>query len=160
MPVGTSSRRKGRRDADEIEDAEASQRMDQDEPVEEEDEAPRRRSAKSVKKEKLASSKKAPQAAEDAAVADMDEGGDAGGQEVQDTDPPIDVDNFPDHPIDKKESQKLISLSSDWKQVRDNIHQNYYSVVKDVAGAAAEMNDEGESQKVFKAVDCPHLYRS
>jgi hypothetical protein len=149
MPVATSSRRKARRNADEIEDAEPSQPMVQDEPMdEEEDEAPApRRGAKAVKKE-AAATKKAPRATED----NDDEEEEMDAEEMEDNDPPIDVSNFPDYPIEKKDSSKLLSVARDWEQIK-NIHSNYYSVLKDVAAAAAEMNDQGESQKVSSRLD-------
>ncbi|KII86942.1 hypothetical protein PLICRDRAFT_43627 [Plicaturopsis crispa FD-325 SS-3] len=141
MPVASSSRRRSRREPsqDQIEEDEPSQRMDEDDVDDEEEHASRR--LKKVKSEKRTGKQRQREQEEEDNAKPVDD------------DEPIDVDNFPDHPIDKKESQRLIGLAQDWSNIRKNMHRGSYNLVKDVGASMAEVTSGDASVKALSELD-------
>jgi len=135
MPVANSSKRKSTRSrrepsSDRIEEENPSQPPGNNDDVEggDEEELPRRK----VKKEKKAA-KQHPMESEneDEPVGATDD----------DEDDRIDIRNFHDQPLDKKEGGKLVGIAQDWEMIRKQIHQSSFSLVKDVANSLADVLD-------------------
>ncbi|VDC02398.1 unnamed protein product [Peniophora sp. CBMAI 1063] len=107
--------------ADDIEEADATQR-DDEEDVEmdgegEEDEPPRRG-------KKVARSRK---------TLDMDD---------------FDPDNFHDQPIAAEEAVKLQHMAQDWGQMISHVEATAFTLLDEVAAAVAETADEGDSKEL------------
>jgi len=138
MPAASSSRRRRNREPseDRIENEDFTQRGRENDDVDEEDEQPRRKSTKekklSVKKSKA---RNEPQG-------DDDEGE---GKQQEDDDDRIDVNDFKDQPLDRKDAPKISGIAQDWKAIRENVHTSSFQLVTDIAASLAEV--EGESQE-------------
>ncbi|KAF9527555.1 zinc-finger of the MIZ type in Nse subunit-domain-containing protein [Crepidotus variabilis] len=131
MAPRTLTRRKGRQNSDEIEDARPTQDGNMEE-VSDDDHQPRR--AKIEKKGK----------GKQRAVEPEEDDGDGDGEidmEDSDDEDRIDVANFPDQPL-LKDSQlsKLKGISDDWDSMRKMIGQRS-DIYKDVAAAMAEAGE-------------------
>lgn len=134
MPVASSSKRKSTRlrrepSSDGIEEAKSSQRAGYNDDVEageDDDEQPRRK----VKREKKAQKQTRRESDhEDGPVGTTDD----------DEDDRIDIKNFHDQPLDKKEGGKLAGIAQDWEMIRKQIHQGSFTLVKDVANSLADV---------------------
>ncbi|OJA08773.1 hypothetical protein AZE42_01294 [Rhizopogon vesiculosus] len=134
MPVASSSKRKSTRlrrepSSDGIEDENPSQRAGNNDDVEggeDEEEQPRRK----VKQEKKVHKQTREESEhEDEPVHTIDD----------DEDDRIDIKNFRDQPLDKKEGGKLAGIAQDWEMIRKQIHQGSFSLVKDVANSLADV---------------------
>lgn len=73
--------------------------------------------------------------------------------ESDDDDGRIDVENFRDQPLDKKEGAKLHGIAQDWELIRKQIHQGSFSLVKDVAISLADVMEVDQSVKALHGVD-------
>ncbi|KAI6122486.1 hypothetical protein EDD16DRAFT_1691819 [Pisolithus croceorrhizus] len=73
--------------------------------------------------------------------------------ESDDDDGRIDVENFRDQPLDKKEGAKLHGIAQDWELIRKQIHQGSFSLVKDVAISLADVMEIDQSVKALHGVD-------
>lgn len=60
----------------------------------------------------------------------------------------IDIQNFHDQPLDKKEGAKLHGIAQDWEMIRKQIHQGSFRLVKDVAISLADVMEVGEAGEV------------
>lgn len=65
-----------------------------------------------------------------------------------DDDDRIDIQNFHDQPLDRKEGAKLHGIAQDWEMIRKQIHQSSFRLVKDVAISLAEVMEVGEAGEV------------
>ncbi|KAI6147499.1 hypothetical protein BKA82DRAFT_139549 [Pisolithus tinctorius] len=65
----------------------------------------------------------------------------------------IDVENFRDQPLDKKEGAKLHGIAQDWELIRKQIHQGSFSLVKDVAISLADVMEVDQSVEALNGVD-------
>lgn len=65
-----------------------------------------------------------------------------------DDDGRIDIQNFHDQPLDRKEGAKLHGIAQDWEMIRKQIHQGSFRLVKDVAVSLAEVMEVGEAGEV------------
>lgn len=65
-----------------------------------------------------------------------------------DDDGRIDIQNFHDQPLDRKEGAKLHGIAQDWEMIRKQIHQSSFRLVKDVAISLAEVIEVGEAGEV------------
>ncbi|KAI6044813.1 hypothetical protein EDC04DRAFT_264366 [Pisolithus marmoratus] len=65
----------------------------------------------------------------------------------------IDVENFCDQPLDKKEGAKLHGIAQDWELIRKQIHQGSFSLVKDVALSLADVMEVDQSVQALDGVD-------
>jgi hypothetical protein len=141
MPVASSSRQSRRRRApssDHIEEDFPTQRNGDDVDIGgvSEEEQPARRTVKKEKKPKIARNKAEPLQAGPSNV-DGDEDYDR-----------IDLENFHDQPLDKKEGAKLHGIAQDWEMIRKQIHQSSFSLVKDVAISLADVMEAGQAEEV------------
>ncbi|EGN92140.1 hypothetical protein SERLA73DRAFT_99710 [Serpula lacrymans var. lacrymans S7.3] len=143
MPTASSSRLKSsarsRRvpSSDGIEEDGLSQQPTQDDVDEggsssEEEQQPRR---KSVKKEKNAK-KRGPQVEDD-----------------NEDDDRIDVRNFRDQPLDRKDGAKLHGIAQDWEMTRKQAHQGSFGLVNDVAISLADVMDGDQAEEALAEVD-------
>ncbi|KAH0831931.1 zinc-finger of the MIZ type in Nse subunit-domain-containing protein [Lanmaoa asiatica] len=152
MPAASKSRhRRARRapSSDNIEEEDdPSQRhaddVDNDEDSEE-DVQPARKTA-TVKKEKKPKidhgDAGAPVAGPSNANYNVDEGDDR-----------IDIQNFHDQPLDRKEGAKLHGIAQDWEMIRKQIHQSSFRLVKDVAISLADLMEPGGAEEALDEVD-------
>ncbi|TFK52370.1 hypothetical protein OE88DRAFT_1807290 [Heliocybe sulcata] len=134
MPAVTTGRRRTRREATEepvVEDHADEQEDDQEE------EQPRR-SAKSVKKEKLT------------AKIEVDADNEDDDQEVAGQ---IDVRNFKDQPLDEKNGRKLGGLATDWATMAQTLNASGFSIFKELGPSMAEVADGEESGKTLIDLD-------
>ncbi|KAG6376960.1 hypothetical protein JVT61DRAFT_995 [Boletus reticuloceps] len=65
----------------------------------------------------------------------------------------IDIENFRDQPLDKKDGAKLHGIAQDWEMIRKQIHQSSFRLVKDVAISLADVMEVGESGEALGEVD-------
>jgi hypothetical protein len=56
-----------------------------------------------------------------------------------DDDDRIDIENFHNQPLDKKEGGKLSGIAQDWEMIRKQIHQGSFSLAKEVATSLADV---------------------
>ena len=75
----------------------------------------------------------------------------------------IDVDNFPDHPLQHSDLLKLKGISKDWESMQRQTWDKWDSI-KDVAAAMAEARDGDPNQEVaftlthfFRKLTCVHV---
>ncbi|KAF9242585.1 hypothetical protein BU15DRAFT_86778 [Melanogaster broomeanus] len=145
MPVPSSSRqRRGRRapSSDHIEEDDPSQRNgdDVDDGMgSEEEQQPVRKTARKEKKPKIARNNT--------------EGPQGGSSNHDEDDDIIDIQNFHDQPLDRKEAAKLHGIAQDWEMIRKQIHQNSFSLVKDVAISLADVMEAGQAEEALDEVD-------
>ncbi|OAX44289.1 hypothetical protein K503DRAFT_706570 [Rhizopogon vinicolor AM-OR11-026] len=148
MPVASSSKRKSTRSrrepsSDGIEDENPSQRAGNNDDVEggeDEEEQPRRR----VKQEKKVHKQTREESEhEDEPVHAIDD----------DEDDRIDIKNFCDQPLDKKEGGKLAGIAQDWEMIRKQIHQGSFSLVKDVANSLADVMEGDHADQALSDID-------
>lgn len=135
MPAASSSRRRSVRarkepSDDHIEEEEPTQRNDDDLDIVDEEEAPTHRSVKKEKKKKALRTD-----------ADLPEVSD-------DDDGIINIENFCDQPLDRKEGAKLHGIAQDWELIRKQIHHGSFALVKDVAISLADVMEVGQSAQV------------
>jgi E3 SUMO-protein ligase NSE2 len=145
MPVASSSRRKGAVRAKiqpSLEDIEEDNRTQRDDPVDDEDEAPFHL-GKREKKEKKPTLTKGKGRASENAMEEDDEGEDDG----------MDYENLPMAPLSKADAVKLGGYAADWRQIRDTIHQQTFTKLRDMAIAMAE-TAEGEAEEVIILARC------
>lgn len=64
----------------------------------------------------------------------------------------IDIQNFHDQPLDKKEGAKLHGIAQDWEMIRKQVHQSSFRLVKDVAISLAEVMEIGDARNVGAAI--------
>ncbi|KAG9315911.1 zinc-finger of the MIZ type in Nse subunit-domain-containing protein [Chiua virens] len=69
----------------------------------------------------------------------------------------IDIENFHDQPLDKKEGAKLHGIAQDWEMIRKQIHQSSFRLVKDVAMSLADVMEVGEAEGVGVILTCYFL---
>ncbi|KIJ64447.1 hypothetical protein HYDPIDRAFT_28392 [Hydnomerulius pinastri MD-312] len=145
MPAASSSRRRGRREpsSDHIEEDDPSQRNgdDVDDGEGSEEQQSTRRTVKREKKSKNGRTN-----------GEVPQGGLADIQEDEDDDR-IDVENFHDQPLDKKEGAKLHGIAQDWEMIRKQIHQSSFDLVKDVAISLADVMEVGQAGEAMDEVD-------
>ncbi|KAG1742395.1 uncharacterized protein EDB91DRAFT_310539 [Suillus paluster] len=148
MPVASSSRRKSTRSRrepseDRIEEDNPSQQTGNNDDVEggdDEEEQPRRR----VKQEKKTQKK---------TRRDSESDNDPPRVVVDDEDDRIDIENFYDQPLDKKESGKLSGIAQDWEMIRKQIHQGSFSLAKEVATSLADVLEGDHANEALSEVD-------
>ena len=145
MTIATSSRRKltRRHDSSDIEDTRPTQANGKEDDVSEDD-RPRRKSP--VKLEKKSNGKANGKQRADPDDEDEDVGSDYGADDDGDEDR-IDVDNFPDHPLQHSDLLKLKGISKDWDSMQRQTWDKWDSI-KDVAAAMAEAHDGDPNQEV------------
>ncbi|KAJ8587279.1 hypothetical protein M405DRAFT_852965 [Rhizopogon salebrosus TDB-379] len=138
----TRSRREPSEDG--IEEDNPSQRVGNNDDVEggeDEEEQPRRR----VKQTKTVAKKQTREESEHEdepfGVADDDE------------DDRIDINNFHDQPLDKKDAGRLAGIAQDWEMIRKQIHQGSFSLVKDVANSLADVLEDDHADQALSEVD-------
>ncbi|KAJ8080672.1 hypothetical protein PM082_017506 [Marasmius tenuissimus] len=153
MAIGSSSRRRGSRrepTSDIDEDAPSNSRMQVDDDVDEdEDEEPRRTKNTAVKKEKRTSTKGKGRAASE----EEDRDGADDDASDNDDDEVIDVENFPDQPLERRlTAQKVKGFSDDWVQLVDAI-QGTEKSVEAIALALAESTDGDTAEKEILALE-------
>ncbi|KAF8809574.1 hypothetical protein BYT27DRAFT_7094222 [Phlegmacium glaucopus] len=151
MPVATSSRQKltaRRRDSSDIENTRPTQANDNEDDVSEDD---RPRQKMSVKLEKKTNGKIKGKRRADADDDDEDLGSDYGADDDDDEDR-IDVDNFPDHPLQHADLLKLKGISKDWESMQRQTWDKWDSI-KDVAAAMAEARDGDPNQESVDELD-------
>ena len=71
-----------------------------------------------------------------------------------DDDGRIDIENFHDQPLDRKEGAKLHGIAQDWELIRKQIHQSSFRLVKDVAISLADVMEVGDTGGVSVVVSC------
>lgn len=71
--------------------------------------------------------------------------------QYDDDDNRIDIENFHDQPLDKKEGAKLHGIAQDWEMIRKQIHQSSFRLVKDVAISLADVMEGDEAAEVGAA---------
>ena len=145
MPVATSSRRKPtarRHDSSDIEDTRHSQANGNEDDVSEDD-RPRRQNP--VKLEKKPNGK--PNGKQRAVPDDEEDAGSDFGPDDDDDEDRIDVDNFPDHPLQHSDLLKLKGISKDWESMQRQTWDKWDSI-KDVAATMAEAGDGDPNQEV------------
>jgi E3 SUMO-protein ligase NSE2 len=141
MPAASSSRRRRNREPsdDRIEDEDPTQRRGENDEVDDEEEQPRRKSIKekkaSVRKGKV---RKEPQGDDD----EEEEG-----KRQEEDDDRIDVNDFKDQPLDRKDAPKIAGIASDWKAIRENVHTSSFQLVTDIAASLAEVEGDSEADK-------------
>jgi len=69
-------------------------------------------------------------------------------EESDDDDGIIDIENFRDHPLDRKDGTKLHGIAQDWELIRKQIHHSSFSLVKDVSISLADVMEAGQSAQV------------
>lgn len=150
MPAATKSRlRRARREpsSDHIEEEDdPSQRHADDVDNDEDSEGDIQpvRKTTTVKKEKKPRIKRSDTEAPVAGPSNANRNDD----ENDDEDDRIDIQNFHDQPLDRKEGAKLHGIAQDWEMIRKQIHQSSFRLVKDVAISLAEVMEVGESGEV------------
>ncbi|KAL0580992.1 hypothetical protein V5O48_000986 [Marasmius crinis-equi] len=155
MAIASSSRRKASRrepTSDIDEDAPAdNSRMQVDDDVDEEEdeeEQSRRTTKKGVKQTQKASTKGKGRAETD----EEDEDGE-NHDDDEDDDSVIDVENFPDHPLEKSIGiEKLKGFSSEWNQLANAI-EGAESAVEAIALALAESIDGDAAEKEILGIE-------
>ncbi|KAG6336055.1 hypothetical protein ID866_3028 [Astraeus odoratus] len=65
----------------------------------------------------------------------------------------IDLENFCDQPLDRKESTKLHGIAQDWEMIRKQIHQSSFSLVKNIAMSLADVMEVDQSTQALDEVD-------
>ncbi|KAI9449293.1 hypothetical protein HD554DRAFT_2208232 [Boletus coccyginus] len=70
-----------------------------------------------------------------------------------DDDDKIDIQNFGDQPLEKKDGAKLHGIAQDWEMIRKQIHQSSFRLVKDVAISLADVLEVGEAGEALDEVD-------
>lgn len=146
MPVATSSRHKltaRRHDSSDIENTRPAQEDDNEDDVSEDD-RPRRKIP--VKLEKKTNGKVNGKQRADPDEEEEEVGSDYGADDDDDEDR-IDVDNFPDHPLQHPDLLKLKGMSKDWESMQRQTWDKWDSI-KDVAAAMAEARDGDPNQEV------------
>ncbi|KAL4073236.1 hypothetical protein V8B97DRAFT_203425 [Scleroderma yunnanense] len=144
MPAASSSRRRAARarkepSDDHIEEGEPTQCNNDDIVVDgdgDEEKQPRR-----AKKEKSDRKGKAVRTEADL----LEESDDNSGR--------IDIENFRDQPLDRKEGAKLHGIAQDWELIRKQIHHSSFSLVKDVAMSLADVMEVCQSAQALDEVD-------
>ncbi|KAG2155841.1 uncharacterized protein EDB93DRAFT_1128476 [Suillus bovinus] len=147
MPA-SSSRRKSTRSrrepsSDRIEEEYPSQHAGNNDDVEggdDEEEQPRRK----VKQENKAKKR---------ARRDSESDNDPPAVVDDDEDNRIDVENFHDQPLDKKEGAKLSGIAQDWEMIRKQIHQGSFSLAKEVATSLADVLEGDDANQALSEVD-------
>ena len=146
MPVATSSRRiltaRGQ-DSFDIENTRPTQFNGNEDDVSEDDQ-PRRKIP--VKLEKNTSGKANGKQKADPDDDDEDVGSDYGADDDDEEDR-INVDNFPDHPLQHSDLLKLKGISKDWESMQRQTWDKWDSI-KDVAATIAEARDGDPNQEV------------
>jgi hypothetical protein len=140
MPAASYSRRKTnsrRQISSDIEEDNPTQHT-QDNLDDHDDDEPRRVS-KSVKKEKKPNIKQRQEPQGHPNHDDQDD-------EDDEDDSRINVDDFHNQPLGKRDLPKLAGMSSDWSQMAKKIRQNW-NVVGDVAISMADVAEEDEGEK-------------
>lgn len=66
----------------------------------------------------------------------------------------IDIQNFHDQPLDKKEGAKLHGIAQDWEMIRKQIHESSFRLVKDVAISLADVMEVGDAGDVGTVISC------
>lgn len=61
------------------------------------------------------------------------------------------LDELGDQPIDRASAAKLVGMSEDWKRMRETIHSNSYSLIRDVAATMAEFDEKDDAEGVSTA---------
>ncbi|KDQ62282.1 hypothetical protein JAAARDRAFT_95963, partial [Jaapia argillacea MUCL 33604] len=149
MPAASSSRRSRRsqRDVSEdgIEEDQSTQQGGHDD-VEDEEEQPRR-SGKSVKREKSTTQKR--QRREIEPVPEEP----AGGDDEEDDAGRIDVENFQNQPLDKKEGQKITGIASDWSMMQKNVHDSAFALVRELGSSLADVAEGEQGEKMLTELD-------
>ncbi|KAN0087448.1 hypothetical protein V8E55_006069 [Tylopilus felleus] len=152
MPAARKSRRRIRRapSSDNIEEEDdPSQRhaddVDNDEDSEEDVQPVRKKvTVKKEKKPKINGGDVDPPVAGPSNAHDRNDG---------DDDDRIDIENFRDQPLDKKEGAKLHGIAQDWEMIRKQIHQSSFRLVKDVAISLADVMEVGKAEEALDEVD-------
>ena len=147
MPVATSSRRiltARRQDSFDIENTRPTQVNGNEDDVSEDDQ-PRRKIP--VKLEKRTNGKANGKQKADPDDDDEDVGSDYGADDDDDEEDRIDVDNFPDHPLQHSDLLKLKGISKDWESMQRQTWDKWDSI-KDVAATIAEARDGDPNQEV------------
>ncbi|KAG2070399.1 hypothetical protein BDR04DRAFT_1054203 [Suillus decipiens] len=147
MPVASSSRRKSARSrrepsSDRIEEDYPSQHAGNNDDVEggdDEEEQPRR-----IKQEKKTRKR---------ARRDSESDNDPHAVMDDDEDDRIDIENFHDQPLDKKEGGKLSGIAQDWEMIRKQIHQGSFSLAKEVATSLADVLEGDDANQALLEVD-------
>lgn len=150
MPVATSSRHKRtarRDDSPDIENTRPTQEDSSEDSVSGDD-RPRRKVP--VKLEKKTNGKVNGKQRADPEDDDEELGSDYGAADDDDDDR-IDVDNFPDHPLQHSDLFKLKGISKDWESMQRQTWDKWDSI-KDVAAAMAEARDGDPNQEVALAL--------
>lgn len=148
MPVATSSRRKPiirRQNSSDIENTRSTQ-VNRNEDDVSEDDRPRRKIL--VKLEKKTNGKANGKQRADIEEDEDEVRSDYGPADDDDDDEDrIDVDNFPDHPLQHPDLLKLKGISKDWESMQRQTWDKWDSI-KDVAAAMAEARDGDPNQEV------------
>jgi hypothetical protein len=155
MPVATSSRRKvtaNRQNSSDIENTRTTQENGAEDDVSEDD---RPRHKIPVKLEKKVNGKvnggkvNGKQNGKQRANSydEEEEVGSDYGAADDDEEDRIDVDNFPDHPLQHSDLLKLKGISKDWESMQRQTWDKWDSI-KDVAAAMAEARDGDPNQEV------------
>jgi len=162
MPVATSSRRKliaRRQGSSDIENTTQPTQANGNEDDVSEDDRPQRKIP--VKLEKKTNGKANGKRRADPDDEEEDVRSDYGADDDDDEDR-IDVDNFPDHPLQHPDLLKLKGISKDWESMQRQTWDKWDSI-KDVAAAMAEARDGDPNQKVgftltrSLIIACAHL---
>ena len=74
--------------------------------------------------------------------------GPSNARDDDDDDDRIDIENFRDQPLDRKEGAKLHGIAQDWEMIRKQIHQSSFRLVKDVALSLADVMEVGQAEEV------------
>lgn len=149
MPAASSTRRRAARarrapSDDHIEEGEPTQHNNVDLDIGDEDETPTQRSVKKEKKK----DKKGKAMCTDVGPP----------EESDDDDGIIDIENFRDHPLDRKDGTKLQGIAQDWELIRKQIHLSSFSLVKDVSISLADVMEVGQSAQVRYMLSIPVLW--
>jgi hypothetical protein len=147
MPVATSSRRiptARRQDSFDIENSRPAQVNGDDDDDVSEDEEPRRKTQVKLEKKTNGNAKGKQKSGPN--DDDEDVGSDYGAED-DDNEDRINVDNFPDHPLQHSDLLKLKGISKDWESMQRQTWDKWDSI-KDVAAAIAEARDGDPNQEV------------
>lgn len=146
MPVATSSRHKPaarRHNSSDIENTRHTQANGNEDDVSKDDQSRRKIRIKSEKKVNGRANGKQradPDDEDDEMRSDYGAGDD-------DDEDRIDVDNFPDHPLQHSDLMRLKGISKDWESMQRQTWDKWDSI-KDVAAAMAEVHDGDPNQEV------------
>ncbi|KAF9220964.1 hypothetical protein BS17DRAFT_786274 [Gyrodon lividus] len=146
MPVASSSHQRRRRRApssDHIEEDDPTQRNGDDVDDSQGNEEQQQPVRKTVKKEKKLKSARN--------NTEIPQGGSSNVD--GDEDDRIDIQNFHDQPLDKKDGPKLHGIAQDWEMIRKQIHQSSFTLVKDVAISLADVMEVGQAEEALDEVD-------